>query len=302
MAVTAARNHHTARTYLNGGNHERRRREVPSTYSEAVERRRIIAAAKRVSKGAGGRAGIYARDLERESDVVNGTRNHRHRARLAAGAMALACGMRCSEYTGGGTVELHTDGRKEAASKPMDKKDVRFGMGDDGNRFVDITLERTKWWNLAVTFRMHETISRVDPYRLIRETYVSSPRSQGPLFTTTRGGNVAIKRADVTALCNRIQARSKAPKTKLTPHSFRVGAARSLLRAGVERTHIDGWCRWRGMSGDRYLQLTPDDIEYAMTAPKGHRITERIFGCRVRLSRRELGSTNHTRSTKRGRV
>ena len=71
VAVVASRNHHTARTHLNGVNHERRRRNALDTYAEQEERRRIVAVAKRTAKGGRGRGGVYARDLEKELYAVD---------------------------------------------------------------------------------------------------------------------------------------------------------------------------------------------------------------------------------------
>jgi hypothetical protein len=295
VAQLASHKHNTARTYLNAVNHERRRRELKTTTEEAYQRRRIIAAAKRTERGPQGRAGIYERDLQEEHKAVSAKPSHRKKAILAAGSTALACGMRCSEYTGGGTVELHKDGRESPPSPPMQKKHAKFGIGKDGNRWVDITLERTKWWNQSVRFRLHETHSRVDAYRQIREMYQSTKPGDGPLFTTQPMGDRAVSRRDMTALCKRIQKRSSTPQLKRTPHSFRVGTARSLLRAGVERMIIDGWCRWRGKSGDIYLQLTPDDVESAMVPIEGKRITEKVFRRSARLRRGGTGKMTHTR-------
>jgi hypothetical protein len=172
---------------LNGVNHERRRREL--MFSEADQRKRIIAAAKRTARGPRERAGIYAGDLEDEYAAMRAKPSHRKRAILAAASLALACALRCSEYTGGGTVELHKDGRKSPPSPPIQKKNVSFGIGKDGYRWVDVTLIKTKWWNQTVKFRLNETHSQGDAYRLIREMYKSTKPGDGPLLTTQPGGD-----------------------------------------------------------------------------------------------------------------
>jgi hypothetical protein len=248
-----------------------------------------------------GKQGIYAKDLSRELEALNASR-HSTRAQytnLAAATLALAGGLRAMDYapTRAASKKPPTAGAggvKTPPPKPIKRGAAKFGQDDDGVRYVEVTLDRSKWWNAAVTFVLHETGSDVDCYRWVRWAYLNGV-GQGPdafLFAQDELGMVPTVSADISKLCNRVKARQGNPDAKLSPHSLRVGTARALMLANVPRTILDGYLRWKSTAGDTYLQVAPKDFQQAMTPTAGQRSTELIFG--KQALHRELGPTHKT--------
>jgi hypothetical protein len=288
VATLAAKNHNTASTYLSAVHNTLRRKGVAHETCERRERQLMIDASKRSRQGHIGKQGIYAEDLEDELDALDydTSSEHNQYVSLAAAILALCAGLRAMDYAptkAAASAEAYEGpgGVCIPPPRPLRRKDLAFGERR-GVRYVIVSLERSKWWNESVQFTLHETSSKVDVYRWLRWAWRSTMHlgEEGPVFD--QGMGRPTYSADISRLCKRIKMRRDGGRTNLTPHSLRVGAARSLSLAGVPRKALNGYMRWKSDAGEIYLKTTPQDFDRVMTPPEGRRrATELILGARV---------------------
>jgi hypothetical protein len=268
VATTAQRNGGTASTYLSGALRQREELGVKEPAEHAKERRKIIKAATR-AEGKAGRDPIYATDLSthlRHLNQDNDTSQDDYMA-LAAATTALCAGLRVSDYAPDKAtnkkraneerMELEQPRakkhKKQSRPRPMRRSDVEFGEDSDGIRWVDVMVATAKGNDTADFFKLHETVSKVDAYTWIKWALRrgKSEEPNAPLFSKEEGA--PLDAGDMRALTMKIKTRmeghgraKRANRTlKITPHSLRVGAARSMLLNGCQRPQIDAWLRWK---------------------------------------------------------
>jgi hypothetical protein len=289
VALTATKNSGTAATYLAGVYYELRKRGVRHCEHHRATRRTVIAAAKRTRRGPLGKDGIYREDLELELEhlIADPNATQEQFVTFVAAVVALCAGLRASDYAPTKAATKNKKGRKgkggvaAAPQRPLRRKDVRFGQDRDGVRWAQLSLKRSKWWNRTTSFTLHETKSSIDCYKWLRWTHKLNRRN-GPrafLLPQSKDGKVPTYSNDISRLCKRVKARLVDQETKITPHSLRVGTARSLMLGKVQRQDINAYMRWRSNGGDVYLQMAPQDFHRAR-APRGKRwrSTEMILG------------------------
>ena len=285
VGTLAVHNYNTAKTNHSAVMFLRSKRGLDSAYAHTQRRSKLLRASKRTTQGLQCSGGIYEGDLAEEQELMGGVGagTHKQRAVLGVAAVMLVGGMRVGEVAPERykTKQPPKKVRNKMVLPPraLRRQDVKFSQDRDGVRTVYVVLSRTKWKNRAVRYKIHETTSTVDAFRLIREAYI---KTQGngpgpPLFTRDKEGKVAVVASDVSTLCKRIRSRTWDPEAKMSPHGFRVGAARSLLIAGVDRQGIDTWCRWASRAGDAYLRTTPSDMDAMLRPNDWMRASEKIM-------------------------
>ena len=130
--------------------------------------------------------------------------------------------------------------------------------------YVTIKASKTDPFRLGVTISVGRTDNRVCPVKALLPYLALRGSQMGPLFIFTSGQ--FLTRSRFVAEVRAILQKAGFDQSKYAGHSFRIGAATTAAKAGIQDNIIQTLGRWKSSAYQAYIRLPRETLHHVSSS------------------------------------